>query len=84
MKNKPTQKDRVIKRLLATGEISRNACLHNFISRLSAIIQDLEVEGFEFEAKNKDNDYVYKMTKCPYKLVTRTLGNGEVITTLQK
>lgn len=84
MKN-PTQKERVVKRLLATGQVTRNECLRNYISRLGAIICDLQAEGWEFTAEYDDKkDYVYKFTKTPYKTVTRTLSNGETITTLTK
>jgi hypothetical protein len=78
MKNK-TQKQRVETKLLRDGFITRNEALRNFISRLSAIIQDLEAEGWEFDTKNKGGDYIYTIVKSPYKLVTRTLSNGEQI-----
>ena len=83
MKN-PTQKERIIKRLLSVGQISRNECLRNYISRLGAIICDLTKEGWEFDTKNVQGDYVYYVTKTPYKTITRTLSNGETIKTLVK
>lgn len=81
---KLTQKDRVAKRLLQVGKISRNECLKNFISRLSAIIQDLEVEGWVFETKQVKGDYVYKVVKSPYKKETFTLPDGRIIERLTK
>ena len=48
------------------GEISRNFCLQNYISRLGARIIDLKAEGWEFETLHRDGDYVYKLKKTPY------------------
>lgn len=80
MKNK-TQKDRVVSKLLKDGFITRNECLRNFISRLGAIICDLEREGWEFEAKyTKDRDYLYKVLKCPLKKVIYTVGDKQIVT----
>jgi len=62
-----SQKERVIGQLLNTGRISRNLCLQNFISRLSAIIQVLESEGWIFETDRKEGDYIYFVRFCPYK-----------------
>ncbi len=76
MKDK-SQKERVIKKLLADGEITRNSCLRNFISRLGAIICLLKSEGWDFEASNRDGDYVYKVTVCPFKkerLIVPSIG----------
>lgn len=69
---KKSQKQRVIDRLLERGEISRNQCLSNYISRLSAIIQDLEEEGWEFKTDRLDNDYFYYVIKHPYKIQNYT------------
>lgn len=90
MKTKKTQKDRVVTKLLKDGFITRNECLRNFISRLSAIIQDLELEGWEFETSRKGNsataegDYVYKVIKSPFKKIVYTLENGEQVTNYKK
>ena len=81
---KKTQKERVIDKLLRDGFVTRNECLRNYISRLSAIIQDLEEEGFEFKPYDFHGDYRYDMIKCPYKIVTYTLQTGETITRIQK
>lgn len=43
------------------GEISRNQCLRNYISRLGARIKDLQKEGMQFETERRDGDYVYKL-----------------------
>lgn len=51
MKTKATQKSRIVKRLLEYGQISRNACLANYISRLSGYILELRKEGWDFETK---------------------------------
>ena len=81
---KKTQKQRVVDKLLRDGFVTRNECLRNYISRLSAIIQDLEEEGFEFKPYDFHGDYRYDMIKCPYKTITYTLQTGETITRIQK
>lgn len=81
---KQTQRQRVISKLLKDGFITRNECLRVYISRLSAIIQVLEVEGWEFEAKDKEGDYIYKITKCPLTKQVYKLPNGEEVTTYKQ
>lgn len=82
---KPTQKDRIEQRLLKVGYITRNECLQNRISRLSAIIQELEEEGWLFETSRKggnyktEADYVYTATRTPFKKLVSTLSTGEQI-----
>ena len=68
-KLKKSQRERVISKLLKTGFVTRNECLSQFpaITRLSAIIQVLEENGFEFETKDTGNDWKYTMITCPYK-----------------
>lgn len=84
MKNK-TQKERVAERLLKYGYVTRNQCLQNYISRLGAIICDLEAEGWSFEAKYlTDKDYIYKVISCPFRRVEYKLPNGETVTTWKK
>jgi hypothetical protein len=82
---KETQRQRVIKKLLKDGFVTRNECLRNFMSRLGAVIQVLEDEGWEFDAKylptSQGNDYIYKVIKCPLTRVEYTLPNGEKVTT---
>lgn len=77
---KPTQKIRVENKLLESGYITRNQCLRNYISRLSAIIQVLESEGWIFETQDKKGDYVYTVKACPFKRLEYKLPNGEIIT----
>jgi len=60
--------------LLNQGEISRNVCIKElFITRLSAIIQNLETEGWEFNPEfvktERGKDFVYYLKKSPYKKV---------------
>ena len=62
-----TQEQRIKKRLIERGEISRNECIRNYITRLSAIIFDLKEEGWDFDPKKVGNDYVYKVIKSPIK-----------------
>lgn len=45
---KKTQKQIVVDLILKQGGISRNTCLKMFITRLGAIIKDLEYEGWSF------------------------------------
>lgn len=67
-----SQKERIIKKLLTDGYITRNECLSTFpaITRLGAIICTLKSEGWDFETKNVDGDYMYKTIKCPLKKET--------------
>lgn len=46
---KKTQKEIVVGILLTKGGISRNTCLKMYITRLGAIIKDLEYEGYVFD-----------------------------------
>lgn len=62
-----SQKERIIKKLLADGYVTRNECLRVFVSRLGAVICTLKAEGWDFETKNVDGDYKYTVTKCPLK-----------------
>lgn len=62
---KKTQKQIVINQLLENNEISRNWCLQNYISRLSAIIYTLEKEGWSFKTANRGGDYVYMIDEYP-------------------
>ena len=45
-----TQKDIVLELILKQGGISRNKCLSLFITRLGAIIKQLEYDGYVFES----------------------------------
>jgi hypothetical protein len=46
MKN---QKEKIIKQLLETGEVSNFWAIKNYILRLGALIHKLKSEGWEFE-----------------------------------
>ena len=75
MSRENNQKQRVAGRHQRDGFISRNDCLKNYIFRLSAIIQDLEEEGYEFEPKKVKGDFVYywknRAPKIVYEIVER-------------
>lgn len=60
-----TQRQWVEQQLLTTGEITRNQCLAQFISRLSGIIYRLENDGWVLEHSNRDGDYVYTLVNAP-------------------
>ena len=81
---KQSQKDRIIKRLLERGEISRNECLRNYISRLGAYIVILKKEGWEFETEERNGDYIYRATKTPYVKTKYRLQDGREITLTEK
>ena len=84
MKNNLTQKERIVKKFVDTGYVTRNEAIRNYITRLSAIICDLTKEGWEFETKNVKGDYVYVLKKSPYKVASYTLSDGRVIETIQR
>lgn len=62
---KRTQVQWVKERLLTEGEISRNICLQNYITRLAAIIHILKRDGWEFKEIHRGGDYVYQVIKKP-------------------
>lgn len=68
MTNK-TQQDWVVSQLVEKGYISRNDCLRNYISRLSAIMCVLKKEGWEFSCEyiteNGGKNYYYRVVKKP-------------------
>lgn len=71
---KLSQREQVVKILKLNGEVSRNVCIRElYITRLSAIIQNLEEEGWKFNpetVKTKHGkDFVYYLTKSPLKKV---------------
>lgn len=66
---KLSQKQWVIKALKEHGYITRNSCLARHITRLSAIIQVLEEEHWQFEAFEHKKDYVYKVIQSRFKKV---------------
>lgn len=62
MKN---QEKFVLDYLQENNTISRNFCLSNYISRLSAIILKLKKKGYNIipTTKNNNGDYLYKLVK---------------------
>lgn len=62
---KKTQIQIVKEQLKESGEVTRNWCLQKYISRLSAIVQILEQEGYTFQTSHRDGDYVYKAVVSP-------------------
>lgn len=69
--------------LLATGIVRRNWALSQFpsITRLGALILQLEEAGFVFEARySKDkSDYGYIMKKCPLQKEVYKVGDKEIV-----
>lgn len=68
-----TQIEWIENKLLGFGKITRNECLRNYISRLSARIKDLEKIGYIFETSfvevktpfGKGKDYQYTVVEYP-------------------
>ena len=58
---KKTQKEFVKAELAKKGFVTRNNCLRNYITRLSAYIFELKDEGFEFETKSVEEQTLYGM-----------------------
>lgn len=71
MKN---QSQWVVKQLLENGRVSRNDALKHYITRLGALICDLNDGNWVIEGKyertlggyGKEKDYVYKLISCPH------------------
>lgn len=68
---KQSQNQWVREQLKANGVITRNQCLSRFpaITRLSAIIQDLELAGYTLDSKKKEGDWVYTLVEAPKRAV---------------
>jgi hypothetical protein len=62
---KETQLQWIVRQLEENGEVSRNQALTHFISRLSARIADLELEGYKFSTEWRGGDYVYTVISTP-------------------
>ena len=64
-----TQKKLVIEELENNGYVSRNDCLKHFITRLGAIICELNKEGYDLVGKyvktSYGKDYVYQKRFVP-------------------
>ena len=81
--SRQTQAQFVINRLRQRGQISRNECLQNYITRLGAIICDLKEDGWTFSASYIRNDhggrdYVYFLQNSPFKKVEYRV-EGELV-----
>lgn len=81
---KATQALWVKEQLKAYGEISRNSCLKAFISRLGAIVQKLENEGYVFTTERRDGDYVYKLVTVPMRKSYEYVNEGGVMKPIVK
>jgi hypothetical protein len=89
---KQTNKQKVEDILKQKGWVDNFYCIDNRISlRLSDIIMTLKEEGWEFDDEksgylnpNQKKNWYYVAKKSPYRTITRVLGNGETITTLQR
>jgi hypothetical protein len=65
-----SQQEWVVTQLDKNGYISRNQCLRNYITRLSAIIYDLRQAGWDFATyyvatSGGSKDYKYELIKRP-------------------
>lgn len=71
MKNKISQRDRILKQLRENGSVSRNACIRGdygtIITRLGAIICDLRKDGMDIEMKEFTNpiETIYTLKDTP-------------------
>ena len=80
MKQRVSQKDKVIRELRVYGFCTRNWALRQFISRLGAIICVLKKEGMNITAEFRDGDYVYKLMDKPKSTIVYRV-NGEIVHT---
>jgi len=86
---KETQIQFVKRHLLDYGEISRNYCLQNFITRLASIIPILHNQGFitkaDYRKTQRGKDFVYTLISAPYKkVVYRVPETDKEIITYEK
>mgnify|MGYP006921433586 CR=1 FL=1 len=67
-----TQESQIIEQLNAQGLVSRNWALRNYITRLGAIICNLNKKGWVIEGKyyeySHGKDFVYTVIKKPYNM----------------
>lgn len=83
-----TQKDFVINKLNTDGFITRNYCLNLYniqirpnITRLGAIINILNGEGWQIEGKHEKGDFVYEVINSPKKKITyKVVGLDKEVT----
>lgn len=57
----------ILAQINETGQISRNWCLKNYITRLGSRIWDLKQDGYEFSIKKEGGDYIYVLKRDPHK-----------------
>lgn len=87
---KITVKDKVEQILKDRGCVDNYYLIDNRITtRLSDVILHLKEEGWEFDEEKSGyigntKNWRYVVKKSPYRILTRTLSNGEVITSLVK
>ncbi len=62
-KMKKTQLTRVKMKLKRDGFITRNECIRNYITRLSAIILILRNQGWDFKTSDIKGDYKYELLR---------------------
>lgn len=60
-----TQRKWVEQQFKEHGEITRNQCLQNYISRLGAIIYGLKQDGWVITSSRRGKDYVYTLGEAP-------------------
>lgn len=70
---KQSQSEYVISLLKNYGNVSRNHCLEQRITRLGAIICSLNQNGWEiegrFEKTKNGKDFIYRVLKMPFRKV---------------
>lgn len=86
---KPTQIQMVKNKLKETGQISRNFCLSQFVSRLGAIIAVLKMPPYNYEFSSyyqkteRGNDYIYRWINKPKEQVVNIkVVNGQRVVSL--
>lgn len=77
-----TQEKIIIDYLLDNGSVSRNWALRQYITRLGAIINRLNDNGWEIKGEyvktQNGRDYVYSLIKSPIKKVG-LYANGQLV-----
>lgn len=76
-----SQKAKVLKQMREMGYVTRNWCLSQFpaITRLSAIMLDLKKDGINFEAKDLDGDYIYKLLDKPKQIIEYRVQGEDIL-----
>ena len=60
----------VEQQLKKDGEITRNQCLINYISRLGSIIYKLKKDGWIITPSRRGKDYVYTLGEAPKRRIS--------------